>query len=1292
VVFSSFWHRVAKGAGLPPFLAAPSAPRRAGNTGSRRRRSLCAGLVGVEALESRLLPASAVQISDSFNRADANLDNLGQADLFAGGSGAHFYVPLWGGGTSNPTGASIVSGVLQNNGMDFGGVEWTADPNAVADIGRGEDVGQDINLSADFLVPTDAGGHISEAGLFLRSRAAAPGDGLIGGQPVDPGGGYWIQLLSTGLVRVKDLRNNTIVASTSTPASFRTTIFHNLEIAAQGTNLQVALDGTLQTFDVNGSSTTTVPIPPTELPGDAGTGNAGTAGISFGAEGNRGLIGGQEAKNLILSTFSPLTPSPMALTAAGSAAGFSLSTFASGFPTIAGIGPLGITFTDTGGVMVSDFSGNVRVFPTDADGQSAAAAPIGGSYGFDNADGLDRIAPPNEDTPSQFFLAGINKVVQLNADGSLNQVIVPVPSLGLVVNPANDDLLVSSEPNLVDVDPAAKTSSNLTGGLGGQRPDGMAVSADGSVVYVSNNFSGHVLGFSTSTGAQVFDSGLVGAGVTEGIDGVTIGPGTLDRNLFVNTNAGDVFEINLDTLTQTLIASGGTRGDFLTVDPSNNTILLTQSTDILRLTLPAGTQPAPQLKLTAAGAAAGFSLSTFATGFPTATISTVTAGPIGIALTGSGGVMVSDFPGHVRVFPTDTDGQSAASAPVGGFYGFDNAFGLAGSGSTFYMTQNPAGHVVQLNADGSFNHNVVPVPSTGIVVDPVNGHLLITGQVNNTLGIADIDPVAQTSRAVVTGLNQDDGIAISPDGTTVYVTEHALGRVLGFSVASGAKVFDSGIIGAGPAEGVDGIVLGPGALNRNLIVNTNAGNVIAINLDTLTQTVIASGGSRGDFMVVDPNNGTLLLTQSDEILRLTLPGAGRGGNANQQFIRQIYLELLQRPVDSGALTTFSAALDQGALTRTQLVQEITASQEYRTLVVQNLYMRILHRSADPSGLSTFVTLLAQGGTAEQIEAQLLGSDEYFNNRGGGTTAGFLGALYQDVLNRPIDNTGLQVWELALANGTSRLDVAAAILASAESDADQVQSAYTQFLHRPADMAGLNGFVSFLQQGRSILQVITALVTSAEFAQGAGGDPNQLYVTQLYLDLLHRQPDSGGLAFFTQGLDAGTTTRDGVVQAILHSSEYEGDVVQGLYQQYLGRAADPAGLAAFTGMLRNGSTVEQVAALLAGSSEFFQNRGGGTNDGFLNALYQDALGRAVDPAGRAAWDAALAKGTTAGAVAAAILASSEYQQDVVQNLYQEFLRRPADPSGLAVFSNLLASGATDEAVIAALVESTEYFAL
>jgi hypothetical protein len=201
--------------------------------------------------------------------------------------------------------------------------------------------------------------------------------------------------------------------------------------------------------------------------------------------------------------------------------------------------------------------------------------------------------------------------------------------------------------------------------------------------------------------------------------------------------------------------------------------------------------------------------------------------------------------------------------------------------------------------------------------------------------------------------------------------------------------------------------------------------------------------------------------------------------------------------------------------------------------------------------------------------------------------------------------------------------------------------------------------------------------------------NPVFLTQVYQDLLHRAPDPGGMAAFSAALDRGVT-RYQVVQAVVTSPEYRTDVVEGLYQTYFGRLADPSGLAIGVQFLNGGGTAEQLAAFLVSSPEYFQNRAGGTNAGFLNVLYRDALGRAIDPSGQTTYTNALAAGATRGQVAAAIFGSLEYFQDLVQSYYQSFLRRPADPSGLNTYVLDLLHGQPDEAVIVAIVGSPEYF--
>jgi sugar lactone lactonase YvrE len=271
-----------------------------------------------------------------------------------------------------------------------------------------------------------------------------------------------------------------------------------------------------------------------------------------------------------------------------------------------------------------------------------------------------------------------------------------------------------------------------------------------------------------------------------------------------------------------------------------------------------GRAPAAGLTLTPAGVAQGLSLTTFADGFP----SSSSVGPLGVAFV-NGTVLASDYPGNVRIFPNDSDGQHAGNAPIAQNYGGTNAVDLAQVGSNIYMTRQGIGDLVQINNNGTFNQVIVTgMPAaTGLAADPLNGHLFVSTLGNGT--IWDVDPIAKTKVPFVNV--SADGLSVSPDGHTLYATVNS-NTILGFDTTSKAQVFNSGIIANSP----DGTAAGTGPLFSNFVfANTNGGTVVEINLTTLAQTTIATGGSRGDFVTVDPTTNTLLITQTDSIIRLS---------------------------------------------------------------------------------------------------------------------------------------------------------------------------------------------------------------------------------------------------------------------------------------------------------------------------------------------------------------------------------------------------------------------------------------
>jgi hypothetical protein len=201
-------------------------------------------------------------------------------------------------------------------------------------------------------------------------------------------------------------------------------------------------------------------------------------------------------------------------------------------------------------------------------------------------------------------------------------------------------------------------------------------------------------------------------------------------------------------------------------------------------------------------------------------------------------------------------------------------------------------------------------------------------------------------------------------------------------------------------------------------------------------------------------------------------------------------------------------------------------------------------------------------------------------------------------------------------------------------------------------------------------------------------PNQQFLTHLYGDLLGRPPDAAGLVFWDSQLSAGLT-RFQVILGFEQSPEYRAVLVEQLYAKLFHRQADSSGLNTWTTFLANGGTAAQLETTLLGSAEYFALHGS-SNSGFLQGIYQDVLGRALDPSGAASWGGLLASGAPRQGIALAVVQSLEGAQAAVQFIYSEFLHRPADPSGLQTWTNALQGGLDFEKIQAAVASGDEYF--
>lgn len=103
-----------------------------------------------------------------------------------------------------------------------------------------------------------------------------------------------------------------------------------------------------------------------------------------------------------------------------------------------------------------------------------------------------------------------------------------------------------------------------------------------------------------------------------------------------------------------------------------------------------------------------------------------------------------------------------------------------------------------------------------------------------------------------------------------------------------------------------------------------------------------------------------------------------------------------------------------------------------------------------------------------------------------SNAGFLNGLYVDAFNAAPDTAGITYWTQQLDSGVSRNSVIQSFFTSAQftaqnpTNSQYVNSLYEDLLGRPSDASGLNFWTSVLDNGQSKTAVIGSFLNSAEF--------------------------------------------------------------------------------------------------------------------------------------------------------------------------------------------------------------------
>src|SRR5438132_373188 len=452
--------------------------------------------------------------------------------------------------------------------------------------------------------------------------------------------------------------------------------------------------------------------------------------------------------------------------------------------------------------------------------------------------------------------------------------------------------------------------------------------------------------------------------------------------------------------------------------------------------------------------------------------------PVGIALDPAGTIFVtngSSFAlGVIRV-----DAATGAQTPVslGGNFARPQGIAIAANGDIF---------VADGSAFGGMGGIMRVDPTTGVQTRVASGGLLVhpSGLALDATGnllVADADAFGGSGGGVWNG----GSAAVH---STIVAGNHAASSadVAGVFASRGHNLIGdatgaSGFTAAGDLAGATAAPVDP----RLGPLQANGGPTPTLAL--LAGSPAIDAGDPSAFPATDQRGFPRPAAGSGRGVALPDVGAfelePRPVDRNEAFVAQFYRDLLGREPDASGLTYWTGLLDRGQATTFQVAWDIESSGEYHLREVQDLYRRLLRREADATGLASWTQYLDQGGTAESLQALILGSGEYFTRIAGGTVDGFLQALYSDVLHRAPDAAGLQGWgELMEDEDAMPTDIAAAVMRSLESDIDEVQGLYQRFLHRGPDPLGLLAFTNALQQGVTNEVAAMVMLGSTEYFQ------------------------------------------------------------------------------------------------------------------------------------------------------------------------------------------------------------------
>ncbi len=215
-----------------------------------------------------------------------------------------------------------------------------------------------------------------------------------------------------------------------------------------------------------------------------------------------------------------------------------------------------------------------------------------------------------------------------------------------------------------------------------------------------------------------------------------------------------------------------------------------------------------------------------------------------------------------------------------------------------------------------------------------------------------------------------------------------------------------------------------------------------------------------------------------------------------------------------------------------------------------------------------------------------------------------------------------------------------------------------------------------------------LVAQASAAPG-GNTPNARWFDAVYDEVLERDPSAFELNRQSAELSTGQKSHRDIAEDLLESRERKSEIIAQLYQDYLGRAPDAAGMEFWLGIWSRFNGPERVQSGIIGSPEYYQTAGG-TDQAWVAAMYKNILGRT---ASQSEIDYHVNRlhqpGVDLQTIVLGFVYSDEFRSSMISDWYFDYLSRAPEQGGVQYWLNQMQNGQSQESIQAGLLGSQEY---